>query len=80
MFAQAPDCSGLPTQFSGNPFPTGDFFSNFNNDCYTIAFSTGNGANGQEGDMNSIYSRLYFNVNPAMPPYQLIIIGTFPNS
>jgi hypothetical protein len=80
MWAQSPDCAGLPIVFTGNQFPTGNFFSNFDNDCYNIAFSTGDGSGGQKGDLNSVYNKLYYNVNPDMPPYQLIILGNFPNS
>lgn len=71
------DCSGLPTQFNGNEFPTGDFFTNFNNPCYTIPFAVGHGANGEEGDLNATYFKAYFKVDPR---YQLIILGAFPNA
>jgi hypothetical protein len=74
--AQATDCSNLPTSFGGNQFPTGDFFSNFNNPCYTIALATGQGTN-EYGDLNAIYSVLYYKVDPR---YQLILVGAFPNS
>src|SRR5437868_6501740 len=71
------DCSTLPTQFTGNEFPSGNFFSNFLNSCYTIPFQTGNGQNGQGGDLNSVYNKLFYKVDPR---YQIIIVGTFPNS
>jgi hypothetical protein len=51
--AHAQDCSGLPTQFTGNEFPTGNFFSNFNNSCYLIPFATGNGSGTEGSDLNS---------------------------
>jgi hypothetical protein len=75
--ARAIDCSGLPTQFTGNEFPSGDFFTNFNNPCYTIPFSVGNGSGGQQGDINATYFKAYFKVDPR---YQLIILGAYPNS
>ena len=74
--AHAIDCTGLPTQFNGNQFPTGNFFSNFDNACYTIALSQGHG-NSKFGDLNALYFQAYFKVDPR---YQLIILGTFPNS
>ncbi|MFN7996836.1 MAG: hypothetical protein U0Q18_24695 [Bryobacteraceae bacterium] len=74
--AQAIDCSGLPTSFTGNEFPTGDFFSNFNNPCFTIPLATGNG-NGKFGDLNARYFQIYFKVDPR---YQLILLDTFPNA
>jgi hypothetical protein len=90
----AKDCSGLPTQFNGNEFPKGDFLSNFNNNCYLIPFSTGIGGVSQ-GDTNSVYNRLYFEQCPlneaaangtacgtgaTIPPFELIILGEFPNA
>jgi hypothetical protein len=74
--AYAIDCSTLPTQFTGNEFPTGDFFSNFDNSCYTIPFGTGHGGTAGS-DLNSVYFKTYFKVDPR---YQLIIVATFPNS
>ena len=78
--AAAIDCSGLPTSFPGGQFPTGNFFSNFDNPCYTIAFATGIGSAGKVGeyaDLNSLYNQIYFKVNPK---YQLIILGSFPQA
>jgi hypothetical protein len=75
--AYSQDCSNLPTTFTGDQFPTGNFFSNFINNCYVIPLGTGNGALGSGGDLNAVYQRIYFKVNPA---YQLIIQGTFPNA
>jgi hypothetical protein len=72
-----PNCSNLPTQFTGNEFPTGDFFSNFDNSCYTIHLGESNGTNGDYGDMNGRYYKIFFKVDPR---YQLIILGAFPNS
>jgi hypothetical protein len=71
------NCSGLPTQFKGNEFPNGDFFSNFNNPCYLIPLATSQGAVGHQGDLNSVYYTIYFKVDPR---YQLIIVGAFPNA
>jgi len=71
------NCQGLPTSFTGNQFPTGDFFSNFDNVCYTIPLPSGNGKLGSYGDLNSIYNQIYFKVNPA---YQIILLGNFPQA
>jgi hypothetical protein len=73
--AHAIDCSGLPTQFTGNEFPKGNFFSNFDNSCYLIPFASGSGS--QAGDLNSLYYKIYYKVDPR---YQLIILGDFPNT
>ena len=76
--ASAKDCSTLPTSFTGNEFPTGDFFTNFNNPCYLIPFATGNGGKGGEyPDLNTLYNQIYFKVNPN---YQLIVLGAFPQA
>jgi len=48
--AGAKDCYGLPTSFTGDEFPNGDFFSNFDNDCYTIRLGAGNGTS-KYGDL-----------------------------
>ena len=74
--AYATDCSGLPTSFNGNQFPTGDFFTNFNNPCYTIGLATGYGSI-EYGDTNAVYYQIYFQVDPR---YQLILLGDFPNT
>jgi hypothetical protein len=74
--ARAVNCSGLPTTFTGNEFPKGNFFSNFDNSCYLIPFATGAGAS-QGGDLNSIYAKIWYKVNPK---YQLIIVGDFPDA
>ena len=74
--AHAQNCSGLPTTFGGGEFPQGNFFSNFNNPCYTISLGMGNGS-GDYGDLNAQYYTLYYQVNPR---YQLILVGTFPNA
>lgn len=75
-YAQVSNCNGLPTQFKGNEYPKGDFFSNFNTPCYTISFATGQG--GQSGsDLNSVYYKMYFKVDPR---YQIVVLGSFPNS
>ena len=75
-----------PTSFNPGSFTSGDFFSNFDNNCYLIAFSTGNGSGALGGDLNSVYARLFFcasatcNPNLNVPPFQLIIVGEFPNT
>ncbi len=74
--ALAINCSGLPTSFKGNEFPNGDFFVNFNNPCYTIPLTIGHG-NGNFGDLNATYFQIYFKVDPR---YQIIVLGSFPNS
>ena len=75
--SRAINCSGLPTSFTGNEFPTGNFFTNFDNSCYFLSFSSGNGNNGQSGDLNAVYWTIYYKVNPA---YQLIVVGQYPNA
>ncbi len=74
--AHAQNCSNLPTTFTGNEFPQGDFFTNFNNACYTLDLGAGNGAQ-EYGDLNARYHLMYFQVDPR---YQLILVGTFPNA
>jgi hypothetical protein len=71
------DCSSLPTHFKGNEFPTGTFISNFDNSCYTIPFNTSPGGTGIPGDLNSLYNKMYYKLDPH---YQLVILGTFPNT
>jgi hypothetical protein len=78
--ASAENCSGLPTQFDGNQFAKGDFFTNFDNSCYLIPFATGDGSGGEKGDLNSVYNKMYFNINPDISPYELVILGGFPNA
>lgn len=85
--ARAENCAGLPTSFTGgNEFPKGDFFSNFNNNCYLIPLSSGNGSGSERGDLNSLYNKIFYNINskntslPVIPPYELIVLGQFPNS
>jgi hypothetical protein len=50
--------------------------SNFDNPCYTIHLGSGIGSV-EYGDLNATYYQLYFQVNPK---YQLILVGTFPNT
>src|SRR5579871_57224 len=75
-----------PTSFHPGSFTSGDFFSNFDNSCYLIAFWSGNGSGDARGDLNSMYSRIYFcaslRCNPSLniPPFQLIVIGEFTNA
>ncbi|HUE04967.1 MAG TPA: hypothetical protein VMR62_35785 [Bryobacteraceae bacterium] len=74
--AHGMDCSGLPTTFTGKEFPTGDFFTNFDSPCYTVNLGSGVG-NIEYGDLNATYYQLYFKVDPR---YQLILLGTLPNT
>jgi len=69
-----------PTQFNPGSFTSGDFFTNFNNKCYWIDFSTGHGSDSQWGDLDTEYSKIFFQINPNLPPYQLIVVGNFPNA
>ena len=78
--AASTKCAGLPTQFTGNQFPTGNFFSNFDNDCYLIALNAGHGSGQEQGDLNTVYNKVYFRINPNIPPYEIILLGTFPNA
>jgi hypothetical protein len=71
------NCTGLPTTFTGNQFPKGNFFSNFDNSCYLIPFASWQRGQASGGDLNSIYAKLFYKVNPA---YQLIIVGAFPDA
>jgi hypothetical protein len=66
-----------PTQFTGNEFPTGNFFSNFNNSCYLIPFAASAGQGTEGSDLNSQYYKMFYKVNPS---YEIIILGTFPNT
>lgn len=75
--AHAIDCTGKPTSFTGNEFPTGNFFTNFINSCYFVSLTSGSGSDGQSGDLNAVYWRIYYKVNPA---YQLILVGQYPNA
>lgn len=72
--AQALDCSKLPTQFTGGEYPSGDFFTNFLNACYTIPLAP---AGQTKTDVNDTFWPFYYKVNPR---YQLIIVGNFPNA
>lgn len=74
--AQNLNCAGLPVSFPGGQFPTGNFFSNFDNQCYTINIASGYGAV-EYGDLNAVYYQMYFKVDPQ---YQLILLGNFPNT
>jgi len=70
------DCSGLPTSFGGDEFPSGNFVSNFDNPCYLIPLGSGQGGN-RGGDLDAVYDKISYKVDPR---YQLIILGTFENS
>src|SRR5579862_9673321 len=72
--AQAVNCSNLPAQFTGNEFPNGDFFSNFQNPCYMITLQPGGPAN---TDVNDTFWQIVYTVDPR---YQLIVLGSFPNA
>ncbi|MGA2135020.1 MAG: hypothetical protein ABSH50_22270 [Bryobacteraceae bacterium] len=69
-----------PTTFNPGSFTKGNFFTNFDNSCYLIPFSTGNGSGGEAGDLNSLYNKIYFKGTSTIPPYQFIIVGQFPNA
>lgn len=75
--AQTGNC---PTQFNPGSFTKGTFFSNFNSTCYWIDFVTGHGADSQWGDLDTEYNKIFFKIDPSIPPYQLVILGTFPNA
>ncbi len=72
--ACAQNCSNLPTQFTGNEFPTGDFFSNFQNPCYMIPMTI---PPGTFTDLNDTDWHVVYKVDPR---YQLILVGNFPNA
>ncbi|MGO4885789.1 MAG: BACON domain-containing protein [Bryobacteraceae bacterium] len=72
--AQAIDCSKLPTQFTGSEYPSGDFFTNFLNACYTIPLAP---SGLSKSDLNDTFWPFHYKVNPR---YQLIIVGNFPNA
>ncbi len=72
--ASAQNCANLPTQFTGNEFPSGDFFTNFQNPCYTIPLAP---QGGSKTDLNDTYWFIYYKVDPR---YQLIVVGSFPNA
>ena len=77
----APAYAGTcPTQFNPGSFTKGNFFTNFNNRCYFVDFVTGHGAGSQWGDLNSVYNKIFFRIDPTLPPYQFIIVGDFPNA
>lgn len=69
-----------PTQFNPGSFTKGNFFTNFDNKCYFIDFSTGHGADSQWGDLDTEYNKIFFRIDPGIPPYQFIIVGQFPNA
>src|SRR5580658_6013689 len=69
-----------PTQFNPGSFTKGNFFTNFDNKCYFIDFITGHGAGSEWGDLNSEHNKIFFKIDPTIPPYQLIIVGDFPNA
>ncbi len=69
-----------PTQFNPGSFTKGNFFTNFDNKCYFVDFATGQGSGSQWGDLNSLYNKIFFRIDPALPPYQLVVVGDFPNA
>jgi hypothetical protein len=66
-----------PIEFTGNEFPSGNFFSNFNNSCYLISFATSAGQGTEGSDLNSQYYKMFYKVDPS---YEIVILGTFPNA
>jgi hypothetical protein len=69
-----------PTQFNPGSFKKGNFFTNFNDHCYFNDFVTGHGSASQWGDLDTEYNKIFFQINPNIAPYQLIIVGNFPNA
>src|SRR5579871_65541 len=81
VYAVLPASAGTcPTQFDPSSFTKGDFFRNFNNKCYFIDFATGHGADSQWGDLDTEYSKIFYRIDTTLPPYELVIIGNFPNA
>lgn len=72
--AHAQNCSNLPTSFTGNEFPTGDFFSNFQNSCYVIPMTN---PPSPLTDLNDTDWHVVYTVDPR---YELILVGNFPNA
>jgi len=72
--AHAQNCSNLPTQFNGGEFPSGDFFTNFQNSCYMIPLAP---QGPSKTDLNDTYWQIFYKVDPR---YQLIVVGSFPNA
>jgi hypothetical protein len=72
--AQAQNCSSLPTQFTGNEFPAGDFFTNFQNPCYLIPLTI---PPSSLTDLNDTDWHIVYTVDPR---YELILVGSFPNA
>ena len=72
--------AGCPTQFNPGSFTKGNFFSNFDNKCYFNDFVTGHGSASQWGDLDTEYNKIFFRIDSSIPPYQLVIVGTFPNA
>jgi streptogramin lyase len=68
------DCSQLPTQFTGNEFPSGDFFSNFQNPCYLIPLPP------PAQTFTDIYDTHWTFTYKVDPHYQIIVLGSFPNA
>ena len=69
-----------PTTFNPSSFTTGNFFSNFDNSCYYNDFVTGHGAGNEWGDLDTEYNKIFFRIDPSLPPYQLVVVGDFPNA
>jgi hypothetical protein len=69
-----------PTQFDPGSFKKGDFFTNFDKKCYWVDFATGHGSANEWGDTDTVYNKIFFQINPNIPPYQLVIVGAFPNA
>jgi hypothetical protein len=56
--------------------PQADFMTNFNTPCFALPLNSSNGLSAS-GDANAIYDSIQFLVTPG---YELILVGTFPNS
>ena len=68
---RAASCSPLPPINADK-----DFVGNFYNSCYVMRMASGGGSD-HTGDPGAVYDQMYFYVKPA---YELVVIGTFPNS
>jgi hypothetical protein len=81
VWLTAPAHAGsCPTQFNPGSFTKGNFFGNFGNKCYFIDFSTGHGSASQWGDLDTVYNKIFFKIDTTLPPYQLVIVGDYPNA
>ena len=80
LSAGASAATTCPTTFDPSSFTKGDFFSNFDNNCYHVDLVTGHGAGHEWGDLDTEYNKIFFRIDPGMPPYQLVVVGYYPNA